>query len=214
MKVSRSLYVNGVRIDALTFFAEANWRDMTIHVPLNPGKTNTITLKNDTGSAVDVQFDRMTLDGEYPRMIPNPPLPASWKADKADLPIKKVTKVLLPDLIVTEVHWSPEEPKPGDKVIFSATVKNIGVATTPEGTVLGVLFNVVEDGSYVWSDNDTHALAPGESVTVTATGGINNISVWTAKQGKHTLRAVVDDSGRLDESDRSNNSLNTTFEVQ
>ncbi|REE81485.1 subtilase family serine protease [Paenibacillus taihuensis] len=117
-----------------------------------------------------------------------------------------------PDLVVTDVAWTPATPQTGNEVVFSAVVKNQGTAATPAGTVHGVLFTV--DGTSVsWSDNYTSSIAAGASVTVTATGGPSSKASWTAASGSHTVRAFVDDINRITESNDANNTLDETITI-
>lgn len=115
-----------------------------------------------------------------------------------------------PDLIVTDITWSPASPQPGNEVTFSAVVKNQGTGASPGNTIHGVLFSV--DGTSVsWSDNYTLSIAPGASVSVTATGGPNAKASWTAASGTHTVRAFVDDVNRIAESNESNNTFDKSI---
>jgi hypothetical protein len=93
-------------------------------------------------------------------------------------------------------------------------VTNQGTAATPAGTILGVGFDF--DGSQaatVWEDTDTAALAPGASVTLTATGGTAGVNYWIATAGSHTVTAWVDDVNRIAESNKNNNKLTETVTV-
>ncbi|MBP3964727.1 CARDB domain-containing protein [Paenibacillus lignilyticus] len=115
-----------------------------------------------------------------------------------------------PDLVVTDITWTPASPQTGNEVTFSAVIKNQGTAATSAGTIHGVLFTV--DGTSVnWSDNYTSSLAAGASVTVTATGGPNAKSSWTAASGTHTVRAFIDDVNRIAESNESNNTFDKSI---
>jgi hypothetical protein len=98
-------------------------------------------------------------------------------------------------------------------VLFSATVMNQGSAATPAGIKLGVLFYV--DGAPVsWSDDDTQALGPGDSVLLTANGGPGPTEFWTATGlGSHTTDAWVDDVDRIPESNDTNNHRAGTVNV-
>jgi fibronectin type 3 domain-containing protein len=120
----------------------------------------------------------------------------------------------LPDLVVSSLTWSPANPTAGDHVIFTAVVTNQGTTATPAGTVLGVGFDL--DGSAaasVWEDTYTTSLAPGASVTLTATGGGAGVNYWIAMAGSHTVTAWVDDVNRIAESNKSNNKLTETISV-
>ena len=110
----------------------------------------------------------------------------------------------LPDLVVTDVVWSPSSPGTGDGITFSATVKNQGTAATPSGTIVGCQFQV--DGTEVsWSDTDMASLAPGASVTLTANSSPSGSARWAATNGIHTILAWVNDVRRFSESDTNNN---------
>ena len=117
-----------------------------------------------------------------------------------------------PDLIVTNVSWSPTSPATGNAVTFSATIKNQGTAATPSGVAHRVSFSV--DGTQVnWSDTDTSSLAAGASITVTANNGPSGSSTWTATSGTHTILANVDDTNLIAESNEGNNTLSSSMTV-
>lgn len=117
-----------------------------------------------------------------------------------------------PDLVVTDITWTPGSPQTGNEVAFSAVVKNQGTGATPAGTVHGVLFSI-NGTSVSWSDNFTSSLAPGASATVTATGGPNAKAAWTAAAGTYTVRAFVDDINRIPESNDGNNTFDKSLTV-
>ena len=141
---------------------------------------------------------------------------AGVSAQSAEVSAKPVgaTAPGLPDLVVSSLTWSPANPQPGDHVVFTVVVTNQGAAATPAGTVLGVGFDF--DGSLaatVWEDTDTTSLAPGSSVTLTATNGTAGANYWIAAAGSHTVTAWVDDVNRIAESNESNNKLTQTVTV-
>ncbi|MEZ0166580.1 CARDB domain-containing protein [Kineococcus sp. LSe6-4] len=116
-----------------------------------------------------------------------------------------------PDLVVTAVVVPPGAVA-GQLVRFGVTIQNRGTAPTPAGTISGIGFQV--DGRLVtWSDQFTAALQPGERVTLEAVGGPAGSATWTATAGRHVLRAVVDDAGRVREADEQNNVRDTSFTV-
>jgi hypothetical protein len=118
-----------------------------------------------------------------------------------------------PDLVVTDVTWSPGNAIAGQGITFSATIKNQGTAATPAGVVHGVSFWV--DGTVVsWSDSSTEPLAAGATRTVIANGGPSGTNQWIATAGTHTVEAYVDDVDRIKgEVDESNNKLQKSFNV-
>ncbi len=117
-----------------------------------------------------------------------------------------------PDLVVTNIAWTPAAPEAGNAVTFSATIKNQGTAPTPDGIVQGVGFSV--DGTKVsWSTASKLPLQPGESRTVAANGGPDGNATWTATAGSHNVVAHVDDELLIAETDETNNRRNEAFTV-
>lgn len=114
-----------------------------------------------------------------------------------------MTPAVFPDLIVTDVTWAPAQPMPGDKVRFTATIKNIGQADSP-AKPLGVSFFV--DGKHIcWSLGHKDAIKPGEVVTLSPDGGPNGNTIWLATAGTHQIMIHADDINRFPEADDSNN---------
>ncbi len=120
--------------------------------------------------------------------------------------------VLKPDLVVTDVSWSPALPKLGDEITFSATIKNQGQGATPATVIHGVSF-WINGTKLTWSDTHTTALASGQSITLTANGGITG-NTWAATAGNHEVEAFVDDLNRIpDEANESNNKLSRNLSI-
>ncbi|PRY15344.1 CARDB protein [Kineococcus rhizosphaerae] len=116
-----------------------------------------------------------------------------------------------PDLVVVAVDRTAGAVA-GQQVRFTATIENRGTAPTPAGTIAGIGFQV--DGKLVsWADQVTYSLRPGDSVTISAVGGPQGSATWTATAGDHTLRAFVDDAGRIKESNEANNTRDVTLPV-
>jgi hypothetical protein len=64
------------------------------------------------------------------------------------------------------------------------------------------------DGAVVdWSDTFNGPLEPGESETLQADNGPKGTAYWKAVIGSHVIIAHVDDVGRINESNVSNNTL-------
>ncbi|MES2970856.1 MAG: fibronectin type III domain-containing protein [Patescibacteria group bacterium] len=118
-----------------------------------------------------------------------------------------------PDLIVVpdSITWTPASPQSGNLVTVSATVKNVGTASTPEGLVIAFS---VDGTSAGWNGNAGWPLAPGESRTLASVDGPGGVSTWTATAGSHAVLAVVDPSNAIpNESNESNNSLSKTLTI-
>lgn len=122
------------------------------------------------------------------------------------------TIISKPDLIVTDISYNPRNPITGDEVTFQAVIKNQGMGASPSGVIHGVVFIV--DGTIVsWSDNYITSIPAGASVTLTATGGPNSKATWSSVAGTHTIRAIVDDINRIEESNENNNTYDKTMVV-
>lgn len=114
------------------------------------------------------------------------------------------------DLVVSKVSWSPANPAPGQATTFSATISNYGKTSKAAGTINGVAFKV--DGNLTtWSDTNTVALAPGQSITVTSNSGPSGSATWNATAGAHTIEAWVDDVNRIGEINENNNKLTASL---
>ena len=149
-----------------------------------------------TGSPVPTPTP--TVPGSTPTPTPTTPPAASGK----------------PDLVVTDISWTPANPAAGDAATLKATIKNQGDAPTPAGTKHGVLFTF-DDGAAgpgVWSDTHTASIAPGASVALTANGGTAG-ATWKATLGTHTVKANVDDVNRIAESNENNNVMSKEIVV-
>ncbi len=107
-----------------------------------------------------------------------------------------------PDLVITD--FGPDNPNPvaGECVSFHVTITNQGRGPTPSGSPvhLGVLFVIdpgVRNDHIWWEDNNPVALAAGQSITRTSSGGNQGScadhSKWSAVTGDHTIRAEVND---------------------
>lgn len=109
----------------------------------------------------------------------------------------------LPDLVVTDVTWTPQNPNTGDAVQFSAIIENQGAAPTPEGVVIAPVFFV--DGNFIgYTDTYAESLAPGDAATVAMQSGPGG-ATWTATEGSHEISVQVDDINRIAESNEDNN---------
>jgi len=138
--------------------------------------------------------------------------PTALSASRVQSHFQAASTVSTPDLVVTDIAWSPSAPTSGNAVTFSVTIMNQGSGATPSNTIHSVSFSV--DGTQVsWSDNSTASLAPGATRTVTANSGPGGSSTWTATAGTHTIQAWVDDVNRIAESNENNNTLTESLSV-
>ena len=99
------------------------------------------------------------------------------------------------DLVVTKVAFDKKTINPGDEVRFTATIVNAGDRDVPAGTKLGVQFQIDGNTSVItWNDKHYSGLKSHQKITLSATGGTNGKSTWTATNGVHTLTAWVNDT--------------------
>ncbi len=110
-----------------------------------------------------------------------------------------------PDLIVSDVSWSPASVKDGDSVTLSATVRNQGGAALPAGS-FDVLFRV--GGADVATETVAllSDLTNGASVTVQTS--------WSAVAGAQSFSAEADSGSAIDEDFEDNNVRTESFTVR
>ncbi len=109
-----------------------------------------------------------------------------------------------PDLVVSDLFWSPASPKAGDSVTITATIHNDGGGTVAAGTRLDTAFNL--DGVTTVDHTLAGDLAPGGTFTVQTT--------WTAATGSHGVSATADSSSAVTEDYEGNNSRSETISVR
>ncbi len=129
----------------------------------------------------------------------------SWSGGSSET----TTEAAKPDVVVTDITWSPASPKAGDAVTFTATIKNQGTVATPAGKT-GVAFTV-NGGNKTWNGDYTTSIPAGGTITLTANNGENGTS-WTASEGTFSVVATIDSTGYT-ESDTSNNSFTKNITV-
>ncbi|MDH5362576.1 MAG: hypothetical protein OEW84_04600, partial [Aigarchaeota archaeon] len=127
---------------------------------------------------------------------------AAW----AEARMEQVTiETPLPDLVATEISWTPSEPTVGDEVQVTVVVKNIGdgKAAACRGTLLA--------GNDLISSVEIQSLLPGgtETVSLTWTPGVEGAqelvfyvdyqkSVEEKNEGNNEIRGQVAVTGRLE----------------
>ncbi len=109
-----------------------------------------------------------------------------------------------PDLVVLSVNSLPVAPSVGDSVTLSAVIKNNGTAAIAAGTVNAISFIIDSSTTPISTQNDTAALAIGESRTITST------VKWTAVLGSHTVNVTTDKNNVIGELSESNNTATQT----
>lgn len=119
---------------------------------------------------------------------------------------KSVTfsNTLLPDLVVSNIQWNPQNPAVNEKVIFTVTTENKGA-----GNVKNFWVSYYINNKYIGSDSVKDILANGSVITTFE---------WNAQIGQHTIKVIADAKScgqeRRDcipESDENNNELRINF---
>jgi hypothetical protein len=115
------------------------------------------------------------------------------------------------------VEIVPDNPNAGDSIEVKWTIKNIGDAATAQGVTIGagLYFLAMPDPNWMYSDNYSQSLAPGQSAVVTSTAfatfvnGVLTHNVAGGKApipgGRFALWSIVDDAHRISESNENNN---------
>jgi hypothetical protein len=130
-----------------------------------------------------------------------------WVLDSDDAPLPQTTSdesqvVRRPDLVISEVSWTPDPIRPGDRVTFSAVVENHGEAATSLGAN-GCAFQIGNE-TVARGEFDL-VLAPADIAVCTAD------DTWgPVNAGEFIVLAWVDDEGpqpygQVEESDETNN---------
>ncbi len=106
-------------------------------------------------------------------------------------------ETLASDLFIESITWSPANPSKGDTVTFSVKIKNLGTDTARSTRVYFYI-----DGSSR-GYQDVPRIDAGATVTKTST--------WTAQEGSHVIKAIVDKDDWIPESDETNNEKTVNF---
>jgi subtilase family serine protease len=125
--------------------------------------------------------------------------PATTLADETNDAKTIALSTSAPDLTIDTITWSPENPSIGDKVTFTATIKNQGNVQAGSSHVAYYIDDTHQTSIYV------NQIDPGASTTKTFT--------WTAEASAHTVKAVADSNNSVIENDETNNDKTFAFSV-
>jgi subtilase family serine protease len=103
----------------------------------------------------------------------------------------------MPDLAITNVSWSPADIIPGQEIIFSIDIENIGAVDA------GVSRLVYYTDETIAGYNDIDSIKAGEKITPTFT--------WSASEGYHTVSIAADSRGQIAEIDENNNTMTVSI---
>ena len=148
---------------------------------------------SDSGETVSHTFDNLTDDGFNVVLTV---ADASGNEDVISYNIKPALKER-PDIFISELSFSDNNPAEGDTVTLDATVKLLGMNITdafdvafyldgPEGTQIGV------------------ASVDGANLSFGIENGVNVSVTWTATAGSHSIYVMADSTDIIDESEEKN----------
>jgi subtilase family serine protease len=147
------------------------------------------------GAAVIVHFVWSVVSGQHTINIVADSANKVFELDKNNN--TKTVSVPPPDLIVQGITWAPDGASVGDRLVFTAIIKNQG-----GGQSQSALASLNIDGSPV-TVKDLPEIAAAGSAPVTFD--------WTTTAGKHKIKVTADTSNRVTESDETNNTKEIDF---
>ncbi|MEA3357329.1 MAG: CARDB domain-containing protein, partial [Patescibacteria group bacterium] len=107
-----------------------------------------------------------------------------------------------PDLTITDIWWDLENPKIGDELTFSYTVKNQGTVDT-----------IAEFNNVLYIDGERYDQSARGNLAAEEIKDMFFPHRWTATAGDHTIKVIADGYGDIDESDETNNASIKTLEI-
>ncbi|HEY81678.1 MAG TPA: hypothetical protein G4O01_00090 [Dehalococcoidia bacterium] len=154
-------------------------------------------VKVEAGATVNVTFVWTALPGTHTiKAIVDKD---NWIAESDETNNEKeaIFLTLAPDLVITGITWSPEDPQESDNLTFTVSVKNQGSGWADSSYVVCYI-----DDTYLASAS-VNATDPGDTANLTFS--------WIAQAGAHTFRAIADAYSKVIESDETNNELAVSF---
>jgi len=104
---------------------------------------------------------------------------------------EKTIPIIPPDLIISNIEWTPENPAIGEDVVFTVIVENQGGGVAENFRV----------AYYI----DDELITSGHVERVTASVSANTSYTWKSENGVHRFKAVVDYDKYIPETDETNN---------
>ncbi|MFC1941802.1 CARDB domain-containing protein [Chloroflexota bacterium] len=96
------------------------------------------------------------------------------------------------DLIVQDIVCLPENPLTGETVNITISIKNQGVGNASPFPITYYIDDVYQDIAYI------DPIDAGSTIT--------KVLTWTAQEGSHILKVIIDPNDLISESDEANNS--------
>jgi uncharacterized repeat protein (TIGR01451 family) len=149
----------------------------------------------DAGSVIKVHFIWSAIAGQHTIDVIADSSNKIFELDETNN--AKTIGIPPPDLVVQGITWSPAGASIGDKVTFTATIKNQGNSRSQKAKV-----TLTIDGS-PWVTSDLPE--------IDAAGSYPSALEWTSTAGNHKIKITADSSNRVTESDETNNDKETDF---
>jgi PGF-pre-PGF domain-containing protein len=130
---------------------------------------------------------------------------AVYESNETNNQLMKVinVKALLPDLKIESISLNPESPKLGENVTFTVTIKNDGPGDASSNELK---YNINGTNETYSGKIPVSALSAGNKTSGTFS--------WTpGNEGQIEIKAIVDATGVISESDETNNELTKTATV-
>ncbi len=148
-------------------------------------------LKIEAGAVVPVTFTWKALAGSHTLKAVADVLGQVTESDETNNEKTVTYATAAPDLVVSGITWSPENPSEGTDITFTVTIKNQGNGKAGYSDVVCYIDNTYQTSIFV----------PLMDIGATAT----ETFIWIARAGSHDIKAVVDYNSRITESDEANN---------
>ncbi|MFC1961581.1 CARDB domain-containing protein [Chloroflexota bacterium] len=104
---------------------------------------------------------------------------------------------IAPDLSIQDITWSPEDPLPGDNIVFNIIIKNQSTGKAGNSHLALYIDNTFFASTFVG--------------TIAADATSNETLSWTVAPGLHDITAVADANNQVSENDETNNEKAFTF---
>jgi uncharacterized repeat protein (TIGR01451 family) len=118
------------------------------------------------------------------------------ESDENNNTVTKNIPIILPDIWIPSIDWSPKNPSIGDLVTFSVNLTNMG-----GGRADGFIVAYYLDGSFL-------ASAPISGIP--SESSINATFTWKAQNGRHAFRVFADYNQAIPEINENNNEKTVT----
>ncbi|MBN1161218.1 MAG: hypothetical protein JXA17_04665 [Dehalococcoidales bacterium] len=171
----------------LAYYLDGTLKSTISGEPLESGASTNITFSWET--LQDTHDIRIVLD-YYEQLS---------ETDETNNEYTVTISTLLPDLVVSDISWEPENPGVGDEVTFTVTIKNQGSGSAAASRA----------ASYIDNRFISYLTVPALDADAETTATFS----WSATSGTHSVRMFVDFDRVLNESNSDNNDTKVSVTV-